>query len=116
MGRNNIRLFQMNGEFSRWITDEDARRAIARGEAIDLSQFRSASGKRRGLQLIHDSVPPWKAAPETPQKIAFEAPAKDPIRLPQYDVCEICGFDRAIEDAHIIPARLGGPAQSRTIF
>lgn len=31
------------------------------------------------------------------------------VNPPRYGRCEICGFDRSFEYAHIIPARFGGP-------
>lgn len=31
-------------------------------------------------------------------------------------VCEICGFDRLVEQAHIIPARLNGPKTAYNIL
>jgi hypothetical protein len=101
MRTDTVRLYRPDGKFHCWISEREAHVLLQADEVRILENG-----------IIIDHRPP----PDSRIVEVCEHAAKDPARLPCRYPCEICGFNRAVELAHVIPARLGAEAKDENLL
>jgi len=93
-----VKLFDQTGKKLVYLTPKEARDLIGEDKADPVLP----NNLQRGAALQ-----PLASSYTDPLRTC-EHTAK--MKLPYYGVCQVCGFDRIVERAHIVPEAVGGPA------
>jgi hypothetical protein len=114
--RNTVRLLTVGGDLIRYVSVAEANEMIFSGEWETDNWIRTKRGKVPYSIRHIPQIPEKKEHVTTILSSTGMACSYAAVQYFDSMACAICGFSKATEQAHIIPARFGGPKSPENLL